>query len=172
VRARAVLLAAGVATLPAAADAEAVPGGGPEAAVHAPFPGEGADDTGFHRTAMEIRFAEGSDYGRGPALTWFRFARSLIDDEPPSPLALTAAAADFGNGVSRVLDFDSHLFVNVDLTIHLHREPTGPWVLLDARTRVEPHGTGLAASALYDERGPIGLAAQSLFVADRSPGNA
>jgi hypothetical protein len=167
VRARAARLAAGGATLPAGPDAGAVPGGGPATARHAPFPGEAADATGFHRTAMEIRFAEGSDYGRGPGRTWFRFARPLIDDERPSPLALVAAAADFGNGVSRVLEFTSHLFVNVDLTIHLRREPTGPWVLLDARTDVEPQGTGLAASTLYDERGPIGLAAQSLYVADR-----
>ena len=78
-----------------------------------------------------------------------------------------AAAADFGNGVSRILDFQRHLFVNTDLSIHLSREPTGEWVLLDARTRIEPDGAGLAASTLYDERGPIGLSAQSLFVAER-----
>jgi hypothetical protein len=45
----------------------------------------------------------------------------------------------------------------------------GEWVLLDARTRVESHGAGLAVSTLYDERGPIGLSAQSLFVAERRP---
>jgi Thioesterase-like superfamily len=168
VRARAVRLAPGSVTLPARPDAQAVPGGAPQDAVRAPFPGEAEDAAGFHRTAMEIRFEPGTDYGRGPARVWFRFARALIDDEPPSPLALAAAAADFGNGVSRVLDFGSHLFVNVDLTIHLHREPAGPWVLLDARSVVEQHGSGLAASGLYDERGPIGLAAQSLFVADRA----
>ena len=78
------------------------------------------------------------------------------------------AAADFGNGVSRIVDFDRYLFVNTDLTVHLHREPAGEWVLLDARTRLEPHGAGLAQSILSDERGPLGLAAQSLFVADRS----
>ena len=172
VRASASRLAAGGVTLPADADARAVPGGGPAAAGHSPFPGEATDATGFHRTAMEIRFAPGSDYGRGPALAWFRFARPLIDDERPSPLALVAAAADFGNGVSRVLDFTSHVFVNVDLTIHLQREPTGPWVLLDARTGIDAQGTGLAASTLYDERGPIGLAAQSLYVADRPPAEA
>jgi hypothetical protein len=172
VRARGARLAAGTVTLPPSADAHAVPGGGPSAAAPSPFPGEAPDAAGFHRTAMEIRFAEGSDYGRGPGLAWFRFARPLIDDERPSALALVAAAADFGNGVSRVLDFDSHLFVNVDLTIHLHREPAGRWVLLDARTRVEPHGAGLAASTLHDERGPIGLAAQSLYVSDRGPGPA
>jgi hypothetical protein len=153
--------------LPAAPDAEAVPGGGPARGVSSPFPGEAAGVEGFHRTAMEIRFVGGTGYGKGPALAWFRFARPLVGGEPTSPLALVAAAADFGNGVSRVLDFEEHLFVNTDLSIHLHREPVGEWVLLDARTRVEPHGTGLATSRLYDERGPIGVSAQSLFVAER-----
>jgi hypothetical protein len=39
--------------------------------------------------------------------------------------------------------------------------------LLDARTRVEPAGVGVAASALDDGRGSIGLVAQSLYVAER-----
>jgi hypothetical protein len=168
VRLRAVRLRRGeVGGLEARADGEAVPGGGPDAAAAGEFPLEAPDAEGFHRTAMEIRFGAETSYGRGPALAWFRFARPLLDDEPPSPLALAAAAADFGNGVSRVLDFDRHLFVNTDLSIHLAREPVGEWVMLDARTRVEPHGAGLAASTLYDERGQIGLAAQSLFVAER-----
>ena len=77
------------------------------------------------------------------------------------------AAADFGNGISRIVDFERYLFVNTDLTVHLHREPEGEWVLLDARTVLEPHGAGLARSILSDERGQLGLAAQSLFVASR-----
>jgi acyl-Coa thioesterase superfamily protein len=92
----------------------------------------------------------------------------LIDGQPASPLARAVAAADFGNGVSRIVDFDRYLFVNTDLTVHLHREPAGEWVMLDARTRLESHGAGLAHSTLSDEHGPIGLAAQSLFVAERS----
>jgi hypothetical protein len=166
VRLRAVRLRRGdVAGLPE--DDDAVPGGGPDEAEASSFPLEDPGAAGFHRTAMEIRFGDGTSYGRGPALAWFRFARPLVDDDEPSPLALVAAAADFGNGVSRVLDFDRHLFVNTDLTIHLRREPAGEWLLLDARTRVEPLGVGLAASTLYDERGAIGLSAQSLYVAER-----
>jgi hypothetical protein len=167
IRAAAVRLRRGDVSLPHAADAEAVPGGGPEAGSRSPFPGEADDAEGFHRTAMEIRFVAGTGYGRGPALVWFRFARPLIDADEPSPLARVAAAADFGNGVSRVLDFESHLFVNTDLSIHLHRDPIGEWVMLDARTRVQRHGAGLAASTLYDEQGPIGVAGQSLFVEER-----
>ena len=48
--------------------------------------------------------------------------------------------------------------------MHVHREPAGEWVLLDASTRVEPTGAGLAESRLLDEHGPIGVSAQSLFV--------
>jgi hypothetical protein len=116
---------------------------------------------------MELRFAGGTGYGPGPALAWFRLARPLVEGEEPSPVARAAAAADFGNGVSRILDFERHLFVNTDLSIHLHREPRGEWVLLDARTRIEPIGIGLAVSHLHDEDGALGVAAQSLFVEDR-----
>ena len=168
VRLRAMRLRQGeVSGLPLRPDGEAVPGGGPDAAEPSDFPLEPPDAQGFHRTAMEIRFAAGTSYGRGPGRTWFRFARPLIEGETPSSLALVVAAADFGNGVSRILDFERHLFVNTDLTIHLRREPVGEWVMLDARTRVEPTGVGLAASTLYDRAGAIGLAAQSLYVAER-----
>jgi hypothetical protein len=167
-RARATRLRRGHVQLPPAAqDAAGDVVAGPEAARRAPFPGEDGYAEGFHRTAMDIRFLQDTDYGLGPALVWFRLQRPLVDDEPPSPLARVVAAADFGNGVSRVVEFADYLFVNTDLTVHLHREPAGEWVLLDAHTRLDPHGAGLAQSILSDERGHLGLAAQSLFVASR-----
>jgi hypothetical protein len=115
---------------------------------------------------MDIRFVEG-DYGIGPARAWFRLKLPLVDDRPASPLARVVAAADFGNGISRIVEFEDYLFVNTDLTVHLHREPHAEWVLVDARTQLEAHGAGLAHSTLGDERGRLGLAAQSLFVASR-----
>ena len=169
VRLRAMRLRRGeIGGLPGTADEEAIPGGGgPEAAEPSDFPLEPPGAEGFHRTAMEIRFGAATSYGLGPGVAWFRFARPLIEGEEPSPLALVVAAADFGNGISRVLEFDRHLFVNTDLTVHLRREPEGEWVMLDSRTRVEATGVGLAASTLYDRAGSIGLSAQSLYVAER-----
>jgi hypothetical protein len=167
VRARAVRLRRGHVELPARLDQDA----GPPAAQtgrHDPFPARDGQVEGFHLTAMEIRFVDGSDFGQGPARAWFRLVLPLIDDAPASPLARAVAAADFGNGISRIVDFERYLFVNTDLTVHLHREPAGEWVLLDARTLLESHGAGLAHSLLSDERGRLGLAAQSLFVAERS----
>jgi acyl-Coa thioesterase superfamily protein/acyl-CoA thioesterase superfamily protein len=167
VRARAVRLRRGQVELPERSEAEPPPTP-PQAGRMDPFPARDGPDEGFHLTGMEIRFVDGTGFGLGAAHAWFRLARPLIDDEDASPLARAVAAADFGNGVSRIVDFDRYLFVNTDLTVHLHREPAGEWVMLDARTRLESHGAGLAHSTLSDEHGPIGLAAQSLFVAERS----
>jgi hypothetical protein len=91
----------------------------------------------------------------------------LVDEEEPSPLTRVLVAADSGNGVSSILDWRQHLFINPDLTVHLHRYPAGEWVCLDARTWIDPDGIGLAETALYDRTGAIGRAAQSLFVAPR-----
>jgi hypothetical protein len=165
-RARAVRLRRGEVQLPAGASGPRGGGAGPDDGRPGVFPLDDGHAEGFHRTAMDIRFIEG-DYGTGPARAWFRLQIPLVDDTPPSPLARAIAAADFGNGISRVVDFADYLFVNTDLTVHLHREPASEWVLVDARTRLEPHGAGLAHSILSDERGQLGLAAQSLFVASR-----
>jgi hypothetical protein len=167
-RARAVRLRRGQVELPAEVGAAGAGrgGGGPEDGRPGRFPLDDGHAEGFHRTAMDIRFIDG-DYGIGPARAWFRLQIPLVDDGPASPLARAIAAADFGNGISRVVDFTDYLFVNTDLTVHLHREPATEWVLVDANTRLEPHGAGLAHSILSDERGQLGLAAQSLFVASR-----
>jgi hypothetical protein len=76
-------------------------------------------------------------------------------------------AADSGNGVSAALDWRRYLFINVDLSVHLHRLPAGDWVRLEAVTLPERNGVGLADSALHDERGPIGRALQTLLIAER-----
>jgi len=165
-RARAVRLRrADVRLPPGAGEADLAPPG-PDTGRPGLFPVADGPTEGFHRTAMDIRFIDG-DYGIGPAKGWFRLQLPLVDDEPAGPLARVVAAADFGNGISRVVDFDDYLFVNTDLTVHVRREPQTEWVLVDARTRLEPHGAGLASSTLSDERGQLGLAAQSLFVASR-----
>jgi hypothetical protein len=122
--------------------------------------------TGFIES-MELRFVGGELDDPGPATAWFRLAREIVEGEPPTPLMRVAAAADFGNGISKVLDWERWLFINPDLTIHLHRLPAGEWVCLDARTQVQPAGVGLAESVLFDEHGVIGRSLQSLLVEAR-----
>lgn len=123
-------------------------------------------DVGYH-TAMEGRFAAGSFREPGPATAWMRMRHPLVTDEEPSPLQRVLIAADSGNGISGALDFERWIFVNVDLTVHLSRMPVGEWVCLDSVTVPERDGAGLTDTVLHDERGPIGLAAQTLLVEPR-----
>jgi hypothetical protein len=88
----------------------------------------------------------------------------IVAGETPSALQRVAAAADFGNGVSTVLPRGEYLFINPDLSIHLHRHPVGEWVALEALSRAEDEGVGLAMCALHDELGPIGRSVQTLLV--------
>lgn len=126
----------------------------------------------FHSHAIEHRFAAGGFLEHGPATDWMRLLVPVVAGEPTTPLQRVAAAADFGNGISRVADWNLLLFINPDLTIHLHRTPVGEWVCLDAVTWMEPHGSALAESRLWDEDGPLGRSLQSLIVDDRAPGGA
>jgi hypothetical protein len=121
---------------------------------------------GYH-TAMDYRFASGAFLEPGPATVWMRMRHPLVAGEEPTPLQRVLVAADSGNGVSATLDWARFVFINVDLTVHLHRMPAGEWVCLDAITIPEPTGVGIADTALYDERGPIGRAAQTLLVGER-----
>jgi hypothetical protein len=123
-------------------------------------------DVGYH-TAMEYRFTEGAFMDPGPATVWMRMGVSLLPGEAPTPLQRVLTAADSGNGVSAALDWTKYLFINVDLTVHLHRMPGGEWVCLDAVTLPEPNGVGMADTRLLDERGSIGRASQTLLIAER-----
>lgn len=118
-------------------------------------------------TAMDTRFLAGGFTEPGPADVWMRMRIPLVVGERPSPLARVLVAADSGNGVSAIADPRTLLFINPDLTVHLHRHPTGEWVRLRARTVIDRLGSGLATSDLADGEGPIGMALQSLFVDDR-----
>lgn len=118
----------------------------------------------FHNVGVEHRFVRGSFAAPGPSTDWIRLAVPVVADRPTTPLQRVMAAADFGNGISGVADFRDLMFINPDLTVHLHRLPEGEWVGLDAVSSLEGHGVGLAQSALWDERGPLGRSLQSLLL--------
>jgi hypothetical protein len=139
---------------------------GPEQAETGSFPEIGYD-VGYH-SAMEYRFVRGGFTELGPATVWMRMGVPLLPGEEPSPLQRVLAASDSGNGVSVTLDWSRYLFINVDLSVHLHRMPAGDWICLDAVTFPEPNGIGVADTTLLDERGTIGRAAQTLLVAERT----
>ncbi len=122
---------------------------------------------GFHNAANEHRFLEGSWTQNGPAVVWVRLRCPVFEGEPVLPLQRVAAAADFGNGVSSVVNWETHTFINPDLSVHVHRDLVGEWVCMRTKTHVSDVGTGFAESELFDENGRLGRSVQSLLVESR-----
>src|SRR5688572_2636525 len=129
-------------------------------------PAPGTRPNAFIR-GLTLSVVKGAFREPGPAAIWFRAERPLLASEPLTPLQRTAMVADFCNGVSTVLDWNTWTFINADLTISLARLPVGDWILLDAQTWLGDHGSGIAFAKLGDTRGYFGRAVQSLVIEQR-----
>lgn len=136
-----------------------------------PRPEEGRDAAFFAKPgrfatdAMEIRMLEGDFAQPGPGQAWLRLRVPLVEGEETTGVERVAAAADFGNGISNLAGKKRDwIFINPDLEVRMARPPEGEWIYLDSETRISPGGAGLASSTIADQRGWLGLAAQSLFV--------
>lgn len=126
---------------------------------HASWPGFGK--------AMEPRVVSGSVLEPGPATVWFHLRVPILVGETPTPLMRAVAAADFGNGISSVVDWSKYIFINPDLTVYLHRPPSGEWIALESTTTLQAHGVGLAQSRLYDRHGNVGTSLQAVLLERR-----
>lgn len=122
---------------------------------------------GGYLTAIEWRFVAGQFEKPGPARVWTRLRVPVVAGEEPSGLQRAAAVADSGNGLSGLLDPADWWFINTELTVHVHRQPVGEWIMVDARSTLDPAGVGLAETELADRSGGFGRGAQALMVGPR-----
>ncbi len=118
-------------------------------------------------TAIDWRFVAGGFDELGPSKAWGRPRIPLLPGEELSPMTRTMLLADSGSGVSAALDPARFIFINVDLTVVLQRDPVGEWLLLDAVTATGLTGTGMARTILSDVTGMAGTCVQTLLVALR-----
>ena len=116
---------------------------------------------GFIRS-LEVRQHE--DVRPGCGRSWIRTRYPLVAGEDDPPLAGFLKVVDTANGLVVRECPSSVFFANVDLTVHLIRQPEAGWVGFDTRVNFGPTGLGETLSVLSDIRGPIGTAAQSLTV--------
>ncbi|MEV6979402.1 thioesterase family protein [Kitasatospora sp. NPDC093806] len=107
---------------------------------------------------------------KGRATAWVSSRVDLVAGEPVSALASYLALVDTANGVAVQQDPTAWMFPNLDLTIHLHRQPQGPWTGLDTTVTFGPSGQGLTSSVLHDVHGPVGHAEQILTVRPQALG--
>ncbi|WP_193570977.1 thioesterase family protein [Diaminobutyricibacter tongyongensis] len=146
-------------------DTTSVAGGEPEA-----LPGPDAltrwpmDDTwpGGYIDSLEVRPLRPPVPGRATA--WLGTDTRLVAGEIASPHASFITLVDTANGIAVRQPPTSWLYPNLDLTIHLYRQPEGSWVGLDTTVTFGPAGHGLTSSVLHDTSGPVGRAEQILTI--------
>jgi hypothetical protein len=140
----------------------------PNPAPEAMQPWDGADTwEGGYIEGLEFRVDPERRPGRTRA--WIRAEHPLVDGESCSPTADLVRLADTANGIAVRVSPREWMFPNVDLSVHLFREPVRGWVGFDTRVTMGPTGLGLTSTTLHDERGPVGRAEQILTVR-RLPG--
>ncbi|WP_030174812.1 thioesterase family protein [Streptomyces sp. NRRL S-813] len=100
----------------------------------------------------------------GRTTAWVSTPLALVAGEPSSPLASYLALVDTANGIAVRQPPTAWMFPNVDLTVHLHRQPVGDWTGLDTTVTFGPSGQGLTSTVLHDITGPVGHAQQILTV--------
>ncbi|MGW0904430.1 thioesterase family protein [Streptomyces sp. NPDC002853] len=157
VRARAWLLASG--------DTSSVAGGGadkltsPEALESWPM---ASLWPGGYIASVDVRPVAPPQPGRTTA--WISTPLDLVAGQTASPLASYVALVDTANGIAVRRPPTEWMFPNVDLTVHLHRQPEGGWTGLDTTVTFGPTGQGITSTVLHDIHGPVGHAQQILTV--------
>ncbi len=125
---------------------------------------EAQHDRPFFSSGIEVRYPPGESSNPGPTTVWMRTI-PLLESEAPSPFQRLCPLADCGNGISRNQEVSDANFLNPDLSIVMFRAPESEWLASQARSFWEPTGLGATDATLFDTRGPIACASQSLLVA-------
>lgn len=108
-------------------------------------------------------------WAAGRAAAWISTGLDLVAGEPCGPLASFLTLVDTANGIAVQRPPSEWMFPNMDLTVHLHRQPEGVWTGLDTTVSFGPAGHGVTSTVLHDLAGPVGHAQQILTVR-RLPG--
>lgn len=112
--------------------------------------------------SLETSAVPGGRSGRRQV--WARTPHPVVTGEPVSRTAGAIALVDLANGIATRVRPTEMMFPNVDLTIHLLREPAAGWVGLDTSVSFGPDGLGITSTTISDVGGPFGRAEQSLTV--------
>lgn len=99
--------------------------------------------------------------GRG--VVWLNTQVEMVEGENTLDFVRLIGMIDAANGiVPRVEPGQGWAFPNLDLQIHLYREPQGQWLGLEATQQYGIDGIGLTSAVLHDQCGPFGRSEQIL----------
>lgn len=113
----------------------------------------------------ELTGQDHSDYAhRNPAVYWSKSSLPVVEGRDDSTWVQLMKTVDIANGLNTVLDPSQWVYMNVDLSVYLHRMPDGEWVGLSAEANYGPDGIGTTISRIYDQQGPVGTVNQAIML--------
>ena len=133
-----------------------------------PEPGSLPEWDGMHMwsggfiNSLDFKKIEGHGPGRGRA--WLRTDLPLVKDQEVSPIAAALGLSDTANGIGPRKDPREWMFPNVEISIHIWRQPEPGWVGLDGQVAWGPTGAGLTSTWMHDAHGAFARIEQSLTV--------
>ncbi|GAA4778620.1 thioesterase family protein [Citricoccus nitrophenolicus] len=125
-----------------------------------PFPTMGERWPGGYIQSLHMRTA--GDHAPGHGRCWSTTTVDMIAGEETADLVRLMGMVDTANGVATILPNGpgGFAFPNVDLQIHLYREPVGPWLGYATTSNLGSDGIGVTSAVLHDERGAFGRSEQ------------
>lgn len=117
-----------------------------------------------HRMVRSAGHSERS--GKG-VMAWLRAGLPVVAGEEQSTTTTLFSILDTTNGIGVLASPSEVAFPNLDLTVHLIREPAPDvdgWFGFDASVSFGPTGLGLTQSVVQDECGPVAVSSQGLTV--------
>jgi|HubBroStandDraft_5_1064220.scaffolds.fasta_scaffold07709_2 hypothetical protein len=134
----------------------------------APLPESRAGWPGFESLAMALHTVGG---GEKTTSGWFRLLVPAIAGELATGMQSALAAADYtSGGTARLLSLKKWMFMSLDLTVNVVRQPGGDWIGLNGeRSTLGKDGIGVAGALLYDASGSFGRCVQTQLLQSLAP---
>lgn len=122
---------------------------------------------GGYIRSIELRSNEQWRPGKG--IAWLHTDYALVDTLDASDMARLVGMIDTANGVVPRVEPNkgTWIYPNLDLQIHMYRQPVGAWLGLEVQQSFGVDGIGLTSTVLHDQSGPFGRAEQILTVRAR-----
>ncbi len=114
--------------------------------------------------AMDYERTAGGIGGGAPASIWMRLRTKVVKGEEPSPFQWLAAAADMGSQLGGYLPYRTYRTINADITAHIGRLPTTPWIGMDGVHRVAADAIGQTTAQMFDEEGFLATMQSSVHI--------
>ncbi|MEM7142231.1 MAG: thioesterase family protein [Actinomycetota bacterium] len=114
--------------------------------------------------AMDYERTAGGIGQGSPACIWMRLRTKVVAGEEPTPFQWLAAAADMGSQLGGYLPYDTFRTINADITAHITRLPSTPWIGMDGVHRVSADSIGQTNASMFDEEGFVAQMQSSVHI--------